>query len=73
MTKLWNAALALKVWKDSQGQELVEYALGAGLVVAASVAVCPALASSIGTVFSKLAGELQNAGGGGGGTASPAV
>jgi pilus assembly protein Flp/PilA len=71
MTKLWNAALTLKIWKDTHGQDLVEYALGTGLIAAAAVAVSPQLASSIETVFGNVVSALQAAGGGGGGTASP--
>ena len=73
MKKLWNVALALKIWKDSQGQDMVEYALGAGLVVATAVAVSPQLAASITTVFGDVIAALQAAGGGAGGTASPVV
>lgn len=71
MMKLWNAALTLKIWKDSHGQDLVEYALAAGIIVAASVAVSPQFTSAIVTVFGKVVAELQAAIGAGGGTASP--
>jgi hypothetical protein len=52
---------------------MVEYALGAGLVVATAVAVSPQLAASITTVFGDVIAALQAAGGGAGGTASPVV
>jgi len=51
MTK---AFLALKIWKDKHGQDLIEYALMAGFVAVAAGALMPNIASSISTVFSKI-------------------
>jgi pilus assembly protein Flp/PilA len=41
-------------WNDTQGQDLVEYALATGLVAVAAVAAMPALSSTVSTVFSKI-------------------
>jgi pilus assembly protein Flp/PilA len=41
-------------WKDCQGQDLVEYALMAGMVAVAAVAAMPALTKTMSTVFSKI-------------------
>ena len=41
-------------WNDTQGQDLVEYALAAGLVAVAAVAVMPGLSSTVNNVFSKI-------------------
>jgi pilus assembly protein Flp/PilA len=41
-------------WCDTQGQDLVEYALAAGLVAVAAVAAMPALSSVVSNVFSKI-------------------
>jgi pilus assembly protein Flp/PilA len=71
MKKLTNLALTIKIWKDSRGQDLVEYALAAGFVVGAAVALSPMLGSSIVTVFNNVVGVLQSCITGGGGTASP--
>ena len=49
MTQLWNTILKLKIWSDSQGQDLMEYALGAGFVALAAVAFSPALVRSTST------------------------
>ena len=73
MKKLWKTALAIKIWKDSRGQDLVEYALMAGFLVGAAVVFMPALGSSVATVFGNVVGVLQNVINGGGGTASPAA
>ena len=68
MTQLWHTILKLKIWSDSQGQDLMEYALGAGFVALAAVAFSPALGSSIISIFDKVVLALQ---GNGGGTAAP--
>ena len=41
-------------WKDCQGQDLVEYALMAGMVAVAAVAAMPALTSTMQNVFTKI-------------------
>lgn len=41
-------------WRDTQGQDLVEYALAAGMVAVAAVAAMPALSLTINNVFSKI-------------------
>jgi pilus assembly protein Flp/PilA len=41
-------------WKDTQGQDLVEYALMAGMVAVAAVAAMPALSSTVNSVFTKI-------------------
>jgi len=63
MTQLWNSILKLKIWSDSRGQDMVEYALAAGFVAGAAVAVSPALGSSLINIFGKVALTLQSTGG----------
>ena len=41
-------------WRDTQGQDLVEYALAAGLVAVAAVAAMPTLSTTVNTVFTKI-------------------
>jgi pilus assembly protein Flp/PilA len=43
-----------RFWKDPRGQDLVEYALAAGMVAIAAVAAMPALSTTINNVFSKI-------------------
>jgi Flp pilus assembly pilin Flp len=61
MTKIMNASLKLKIWKDNHGQDLTEYALMAGFLAAASAVTLPQVAFSIsnilGTVVAILAGS----------------
>ena len=58
MTALLNATLKSKIWKDTHGQDLTEYALLAGFLAAASGAVLPDISSSISTVMSKVVEAL---------------
>ena len=46
-------------WQDTQGQDLVEYALAAGLVAVAAVAAMPSLSTAINTVFTKIGSIIQ--------------
>jgi pilus assembly protein Flp/PilA len=52
-------ALKLWVWSDTRGQDLVEYALAAGLVAVAAVACMPVLSGTVSTVFTKI-GSIIN-------------
>jgi pilus assembly protein Flp/PilA len=49
----------LAIWKDSHGQDLIEYALMAGFVAVAAGAVMPGVASSISQIFSKVGSVLK--------------
>ena len=51
------------LWRDTQGQDLVEYALMVGMVAVAAVAAMPALSTSISAVFSKVTSTLTSAAG----------
>ena len=54
MNWLNNRILKLKVWQDTKGQDLVEYALAAGMVAVAAVAAMPALSATVNNVFAKI-------------------
>ena len=43
-----------RLWQDTEGQDLVEYALMVGMVAVAAVAAMPALTGTLSTVFSKI-------------------
>jgi pilus assembly protein Flp/PilA len=51
------------LWQDTQGQDLVEYALMVGLVAVAAVAVVPQMATQINTIFNKVTSVLTSAAG----------
>lgn len=56
-----NLILKLQVWKDRRGQDLIEYALMAGFVAVAAGAIMPGVATSISTIFSKIASVMTGA------------
>ena len=53
--------LKLQIWKDTKGQDLIEYALMAGFVAVAAGAIMPGVASSISTIFSKISSVMSKA------------
>ena len=59
MKKLNEAILKMQVWKDTRGQDLVEYSLAAGLVAVAAVACMPTLSSTVSTVFTKISSIIN--------------
>jgi pilus assembly protein Flp/PilA len=59
MRFLWK----LKIWKDTRGQDLIEYALMAGFVAVAAGALMPGVSTSVSTIFSKIQSVLTAAGG----------
>jgi pilus assembly protein Flp/PilA len=50
-----------RFWKDTQGQDLVEYALAAGMVAVAAVAAMPQLSAVVNNVFSKIGSIITSA------------
>jgi pilus assembly protein Flp/PilA len=61
MNRISNLVLKLKVWKDTRGQDLIEYALMAGFVAVAAGAIMPGVASSISVIFSKISSVMSAA------------
>lgn len=61
MTRLNNLVLKLQIWKDTKGQDLIEYALMAGFVAVAAGAIMPGVAGSISQIFSKIASSMSSA------------
>ena len=70
MMTLWNTTRGLKIWTDSRGQDLAEYALIGGFIAVAGVIVFPSLGSDMLAIFAKIVVQLQNTDGG---TSSPAA
>ena len=58
MTRITNLVRKLRIWTDKRGQDLIEYALMAGFVAVAAGAIMPGVATSISTIFSKVASVL---------------
>jgi Flp pilus assembly pilin Flp len=53
--------LRLRAFRDTRGQDLIEYALMAGFVAVAAGAVMPGVASSISTIFSQVGSVMATA------------
>ena len=61
MKNLMKLVLTLQVWKDTKGQDLIEYALMAGFVAVAAGAIMPNVSASISTIFSKIGSVMTAA------------
>ncbi|MCA2965543.1 MAG: Flp family type IVb pilin [Acidobacteriaceae bacterium] len=61
MNRFKKLALKVQLWKDTKGQDLIEYALMAGFVAVAAGAIMPGVASSISTIFSRVASTMTGA------------
>ncbi len=53
--------LSWKFWKDTRGQDLIEYALIAGFIAVAAVAVLTNVANEINALFTAVVSSLQAA------------
>jgi pilus assembly protein Flp/PilA len=60
--RLWiNLKKSSRIWKDTRAQDLVEYALAAGMVALVAVAAMPQLSSTINNVFSRIGSLINSA------------
>ena len=60
MKKFQETCIRFSIWKDNNGQDLVEYALAAGLVAVAAVACMPGLSGTVNSVFVKIGSIITN-------------
>jgi pilus assembly protein Flp/PilA len=64
MTPLHRVLVTMRsLWQDSRGQDLIEYALMAGIIAVAAGAVIPGVSPGISSVFSKVASVMTAAAG----------
>lgn len=61
MDRILKLIIQAQIWRDEQGQDLIEYALMAGFVAVAAGAIMPNIASSISTIFSQVSSVLSAA------------
>lgn len=61
MNRFKKLALKVQLWKNTKGQDLIEYALMAGFVAVAAGAIMPGVAGSISTIFSRVASTMTAA------------
>jgi pilus assembly protein Flp/PilA len=66
MNKFYEILWRLAIWKDTHGQDLIEYALLAGFVAVGAGATFPPVADNISTIYSKITSSLNLAGSQGG-------
>ena len=62
VTRINSLIFRMILWKDTRGQDLIEYALMAGFVAVAAGAIMPGVADSISTIFSKIDSVMTSAG-----------
>jgi pilus assembly protein Flp/PilA len=60
--KFSNWIYRLAIWRDSRGQDMVEYALLAGFIAVAAGAAFPPISGQISTIFSRLISVTDKAG-----------
>ena len=63
MRKLNNLVCRLEVWKETRGQDLIEYALMAGFVATAAAAITPQMMVGVSQMFSRVGCVLSRANG----------
>lgn len=62
MLRTWKRVREWPFWRETEGQDLIEYALMAGFVAVAGGAAFPPVATSLSTIFSKVGSVLTAAG-----------
>ena len=61
MNRMNQLMVTLKIWKDTNGQDLIEYALMAGFVAVAAGAIMPSVSDNISQIFSKISSSMGSA------------
>jgi len=59
MKKLNQVIVNIQIWKETRGQDLIEYALMAGFVAVAAGAIMPGVSTSISKIFSSVASSMR--------------
>jgi pilus assembly protein Flp/PilA len=59
MNRIVRMFCRTRLWKDTRGQDLIEYALMAGFVAVAGAAVMPQIATKLTTIFSNVDTRLS--------------
>jgi pilus assembly protein Flp/PilA len=61
MKNVQEFILKLRIWNDTKGQDLIEYALLAGFVAVAAAAFMPGISQGVSTVFVKVGSVMTAA------------
>ena len=59
--RILNAIWSLRIWKDTRGQDMLEYALYVAAIGTLYAAVSPSVAVSVSTIFSKISCSVSSA------------
>ena len=59
--RLITAIWSVRIWKDTRGQDMLEYALYVAVIATLYAAVSPSVATSISTIFSKISSTMSGA------------
>lgn len=60
MKKLNTLIWKMRIYKDTRGQDLIEYALMVGFIAVAAGAVIPGVVTSIRSIFERISGVLAS-------------
>lgn len=63
MDRIYRQLWRVRIWKETRGQDMVEYALLAGFVAVAAGVLIPDVSTSMASIYSRLASRLAEAGG----------
>jgi pilus assembly protein Flp/PilA len=63
MKKVNQLVVKFQIWKNTKGQDLIEYALMAGFVAVAAGAIVPGVATSMKNIFNKINSILASSAG----------
>lgn len=61
MARIYNQLILARIWTDECGQDMVEYALIAGALALAAVAVVPSFMATLSQVISAIADKITTA------------
>lgn len=61
MSRITNRLLRMRIWVDTRGQDLIEYALLAGMVALVAGAIMPGVSRNMSRIFSKVLRALIRA------------
>jgi pilus assembly protein Flp/PilA len=59
MKKLGHGLFRLRIWRDTRGQDLIEYAMIAGFIAIAAAAAFPQITNSISNIFSAIGSRID--------------
>ncbi|HUA18065.1 MAG TPA: hypothetical protein VMB25_04925 [Bryobacteraceae bacterium] len=58
MRDTYRLLIQFRIWTETRGQDLIEYALVAGFLAVTAAALSPNIASSVSTIFSRITSVL---------------